>query len=56
MDEMILSAILAGDLSSLTQEQKDRLLLEVVPEFIRLREWCAVCLGEDVAKFRGIEV
>lgn len=29
---------------------------DVVSEFERLRNWCSVCLGEDVARIGGIEV
>lgn len=29
---------------------------EVVAELERLREWCQVCLGDDVAKWDGIKV
>lgn len=27
---------------------------ELAAEYVRLRGWCAVCLGEDVAKVGGL--
>lgn len=29
---------------------------ELVAEFERLRHWCAICLGEEVAAWKGREV
>lgn len=31
-------------------------LEDLVAEYVRLREWCAACLGEDVAKVGGLQV
>lgn len=37
-------------------DQARELYPDLVEEFERLRQWCAVCLGDDVAKIGGLKV
>jgi hypothetical protein len=41
---------------TVTIDETPRTVEELVAEYLRVREWCGVCCGVDVAKWGGLPV